>query len=159
VARADLAPDGTCTLRLPRPGVYDIGAVGGGEFLWALVEGVATRTTASVEVRMPEAAAVKFILDPPALSAQGDQEVVADEGQVVADPPGRGAVPAAAATLDPATLPATWRARPDVRLRIRRGTDAFFITPERFSAPATVTVAAPKWGGYHLFINADPPDA
>ena len=156
LVRADLEGDGTCTLRPPEPGLYDVGAVGCGEFMWTLAQDVDTRRVDRVRLTMPQAEVLRFVLDGP--GGDGKQNVAAADGQVVAVTPGRGAVPSASPSLSLRDLPASWWVAPGMRFQFDRGVDPFFATPETFNAPATVTVSRPKWGLYRLTVGIDPPD-
>lgn len=156
VARADLEADGTCTLRLPRPGVYDVGAVGGGEFLWTLATDVDSRTTPRVTLTMPPTADVRFVPDGGRERVAGGAYVEADDDRPVAATPGRGAVPPIDCKLGFEDLPTTWRVAAGVRLRYRHGNNPSTATPDRFAAPATVVIGLPPWGSYEFVYSVDP---
>lgn len=157
-ARSAVLPDGTCTLHLPEPGVYDVGAVLRGEFHWTLATDVDTRTGGPLVLTLPPRDEIRFTADP-GFSPQGSgYETVVADARVTAVTPGRGAVPACRWMLDNDRLPQSLWAPRGLRLRAVQGGDRTRCAPDHFAAPAAVAVRADERGSYVLRVTVDPPD-
>jgi hypothetical protein len=142
---AVLEADGTCVLRLPEPGVYDVGALMDDEFLSALATGVDSRTTPRVRLGLPAAAEIE--LDADETVPRGTLARL----RIVSDDAGGWD-----RTFRAANLPLTIATVPGARFRLRSASAEVRFVPDRVTAPGTATLNRDERGRVRLRVTVVP---